>query len=155
MIGRLHAINGAKDVLAGVIFIAIGVAVFFLAQQYEIGTATRMGPGYFPALLGIVLAGLGATTFIRGIRAAAPDPIPVHRLEPLVLIFAGILAFSLLIGRAGLVVAAAVLIALACFRRLLSNPAEVLLTYLVLVSFAAGVFIYWFGMPIPVFWWDH
>jgi Tripartite tricarboxylate transporter TctB family len=150
MLGR---VNAPKDILAGLIFVAFGLGTFALARGYEIGTAVKMGPGYFPAAMGLVLAVIGLAAIVRGILSKAPDPITPHRLEPLALIFAGILAFSFLIERAGLVIAAAALIGIACLRRLRTNPLEVLIIYLVLTGFSALVFVEWFDMRLPLFWW--
>jgi hypothetical protein len=150
MIGRL---NAPKDLLAGAIFVAFGTATFFVARGYEIGTAVHMGPGYFPAAVGLVLMAIGVAAIIRGAISKTPDPISPHRLLPLVLIFAGVLAFSLLIERAGLVVASAALIGLACFERLRSKPLEVLIIYVTLTVFSAVVFVKLLGLQLPLFPW--
>jgi hypothetical protein len=149
----LVRVNAPKDLLAGLIFIAFGVGTFVLARDYEIGTAVEMGPGYFPAAMGLVLAAIGIGAIARGISRKTPDPITPHRIAPLLLVFAGILAFSFLIERAGLVVASAALIGIACFQRLLSRPLEVVIVYVVLTGFSALVFVHWFDMQMPLFWW--
>jgi hypothetical protein len=139
--------------VAGAIFAVAGVVFFAMSQQYDIGTATAMGPGYFPALLGICLTLLGLGSIVKGILAKHYDPIDAHSIEPLILILLSIVSFALLIERAGLVVATFVSIFLACFRRALSHPIEVFAVFLVLTTFNLIVFIYAFGMTIPVFWW--
>ena len=146
--------NGPKDIFAGLIFVAFGMITFALAQNYEIGTAVAMGPGYFPAAAGLVLSGIGGAAIARGLSRKTHDPVSRHRVEPLLLVFAAILAFSLLIETAGLFVAAAALIGISCFRRLLARPFEVLLTYLALTGFSALVFVGWFDMQLPLVWWD-
>ena len=108
---------------------------------------------YFPAARGLVLAIIGVAAIARGLTRADPDPIEPHRLEPLFLIFTGIVAFSLLVERAGLLVASAALIGIACYRRIFSHPWEVLITYVALTGFAALVFVVLFEMPMPLFWW--
>ena len=142
-----------KDIFAGLIFIAFGAGAFLHAHDYAVGTAVAMGPGYFPAAIGMVLAAIGVAAILRGLSRTTPDPITPHRIEPLILIFAGILAFSLLIERAGLLVASAALIALACFRRLRTKPLEVLIIYVVLTGFSAVVFVLLLGVQLPLFWW--
>lgn len=150
----LSRINGPKDVLAGLIFAVFGIGTFVVSHDYEMGTALEMGPGYFPAAVGLVLVVIGVSAIARGISRKAPDPITPHRLEPLFLVFASILAFSFLIERTGLVVAAAVLIGIACFRRLLTNPLEVFLVYAVLTGFSALVLVHWFNIQLQLFWWQ-
>ena len=149
----LSRLNGPKDILAGVIFIVFGIVTFVLAHNYEIGTAVEMGPGYFPATVGIVLALIGVAAIIRGVTRKTPDPITPHHIEPLILVFAGIMAFSFLIERAGLFPASAALIGIACFRRLIAKPLEVLIVYAALTTFSALVFVKWFDMQLPLFWW--
>jgi len=151
---RIRQINGVKEFYAGLIFIMIGIVAFVWAQEYEIGSATQMGAGYFPSVLGIVLVGLGAMSVVHGYRLKIPDPIPKHKLEPLFLILASIISFALLIDRTGLIVAIFVSVFLACFRRALTNPIEVFLTFVALAAFSAVVFVHLFGMIIPLFWWD-
>ena len=149
----LPRVNAPKDILAGSIFIVFGVGTFVLAHDYQIGTAVEMGPGYFPAAIGLVLALIGIAAIVRGVTRKIPDPITPHRIEPLILVFSGILAFSLLIERTGLVVASAALIGIACFRRLRSKPLEVFIIYSVLTGFSALVFVKWFDIQLPLFWW--
>ncbi|MGD9741024.1 MAG: tripartite tricarboxylate transporter TctB family protein [Dongiaceae bacterium] len=155
MLRRISQINGTKDFYAGLIYIAIGMVAFVWAHQYDVGSTTRMGPGFFPALLGLVLMGLGIASVIKGYWSRIPDPIPKYRLEPFFLILASIISFALLIDRAGLVVAIFVSVFIACFRRVLTNPLEVFLTFVALASFSGLVFIHLFGMVIPLFWWSR
>jgi hypothetical protein len=147
-------INRPKDLLAGAIYIACGVLTFLWAQKYPIGTATRMGPGYFPALLGIVLTLFGIAATAKGLIAEARDPLPRHDVAPLVMMVAAVVSFALLIERAGLVLAIAVCLAFACYRRIRTNPLEVLLLFVGLTAFSVVVFVQLIGMPIPLFWWD-
>ncbi|MEI9803418.1 MAG: tripartite tricarboxylate transporter TctB family protein [Pseudolabrys sp.] len=91
----------------------------------------------------------------EGLRAKVIDPIPSHKIEPLFLMILSIVSFGLLIDRAGLVVATFVCLFFACFRRVFTNPIEVFLTYSVLTIFNILVFIYAFGMTIPIFWWEN
>ena len=64
-------IRSQSDFWSGVLFVAIGVTVVVLAQDYRLGTAARMGPGYFPTLLGGLLALLGLTLACRRWRKMA------------------------------------------------------------------------------------
>ena len=83
-----RAINAPKDILAGLIFIAFGAGTFVLAHDYEIGTAVQMGPGYFPAAIGLVLAAIGVAAIVAGHQSqdprsdhAASDRAPDPRLR--------------------------------------------------------------------------
>ncbi len=151
---RVSQINGKKNFYAGLIYIAIGLLAFFWSQEYDIGTAAHMGPGYLPALLGLVLLAVGTISVIVGYRSRTPDPIQKYKLEPLFLILASIISFGLLIDRVGLIAAIFVAVFFACFRRLLTHPVEVFLTFAGLAVFCGVVFIYLFGMVIPLFAWN-
>lgn len=145
-------LNRPKDLYAGAIFIAIGAIAFAGAQQYEIGTASQMGPGYLPAAVGIILVALGALGVLNGIRIAIPDPIESRALEPFILVVLSVVAFALLIDPAGLILAMLALVLIACFRRAISHPLEVLLTYIGLTSFSVALFSYGLNMQMPLWW---
>ena len=64
---------GIKDILSGLIFLGFGAAFGYAATGYPLGTAFRMGPGYFPLVLAGVLALLGVAIVVKGVTAAAAD----------------------------------------------------------------------------------
>ncbi len=65
----MRFVRSPKDFLAGLLFIAVGIAAIVLATNYTLGTAARMGPGYFPRILGILMIALGAILALRSLRA--------------------------------------------------------------------------------------
>jgi len=144
-------INAAKQFYAGLIYVCVGLAGFFLAQRYQMGTATRMGPGYFPALISLILAAIGCGSLLQGLTSKTSDPIPHHKIFPLFLVLGSVVAFALLIERAGLVVAISTSVFIACAPRLRTHPFEVFLTAAFLSAFCAIVFVYAFSMTIPLF----
>ncbi len=93
--------SGLTELLAGLMFIAIGGLALFLGRDYPIGTALDMGPGYIPRVVSFGLMGMGAIGVVRG--ALARDwrrfDLPIW---PMVWVGVAIIAFALLIGRAGL-----------------------------------------------------
>ena len=66
-------LKNAKDFWSGVMFIAFGLFFAVFARQYDLGTAARMGPGYFPTMLGLLLMAIGAFIAFRGLRTEAED----------------------------------------------------------------------------------
>ena len=64
-------IRDRKDVAAGLLFAAIGLATAIVASEYPLGTMRSIGPGYFPIMIGIVLALLGAGVAYQGISFSA------------------------------------------------------------------------------------
>jgi hypothetical protein len=84
-----------KDILAGAIFIAFGLAFALGSLGYEIGTPLNMGPGYLPLALGLLLAGLGGMIIVKGFIAGSDEPIGVIEWRAVVLITAALLFFGI------------------------------------------------------------
>lgn len=93
-------IKQAKDFYAGLLFLLAGSAFAWGATSYTVGRAARMGPGYFPLMLGILLALLGAVMMLKALlsRTAPADPIGPWAWKPLVFIIAANLVFGVLLG---------------------------------------------------------
>jgi len=70
-------ITNGKDFWAGLMFIAFGVAFMWVAQNYAMGTSVRMGPAYFPTVLGGLLAVLGAVVLFRAFVSKIENPLAV------------------------------------------------------------------------------
>ncbi len=70
-------ITNGKDFWAGLMFIAFGLGFMFVAQNYAMGNAVRMGPAYFPTVLGGMLAVLGAAVFLRAFVSKIEHPLRV------------------------------------------------------------------------------
>lgn len=141
-----------KDALAGGVFILAGTIAFVAAQQYEVGTANHMGPGYLPALMGVVLVILGAFSLLTALRSRQPEPLERTSLEPFVLVVTGVVAFALLIDTAGFFVALFALIFIACYRHARKHPVEAFAIYLGLAAFCVGVFRFALDLPLPLGW---
>lgn len=92
-------INSQKDFWSGAMFIVFGVAFAWGASNYTIGTGARMGPGYFPLMLGVLLAVLGAAIALKAlaIETSDGDPIGKWAWRPLVLVLSSVVAFGVLI----------------------------------------------------------
>lgn len=140
-------IRSQKDFWCGVLFLAIGIAFMLIARNYRFGTAARMGPGFFPAMLGGLLAVLGLTLSIPAL-ARDGDAFPRLHLRPLLTILIGIVIFALVLQPLGFVLSAAILV-LVCgladpeLRFVESAGLAVLLT-----AFCVGVFVALLGLPL-------
>src|SRR4051812_5494262 len=66
---NLDIIRNNKDFWAGLMLIAVGVAAVILARDYPFGSALRMGPGYFPIVLGGLLTLFGLSLIVQGLRS--------------------------------------------------------------------------------------
>lgn len=93
-------IKSQKDFLSGVMFVCVGLAFAIGATNYTIGSGARMGPGYFPLVLGVLLAIGGAIVIFGALsfNTSGGDPIGHIAWKPLVLIIGANLVFGLLLG---------------------------------------------------------
>jgi hypothetical protein len=149
-----------KKLLAGLIFAAIGFSVAAAATRFNLGTMTRIGPGGFPLLIGIVLGILGlahvATAFALrdgGVSGSAVSGWAVSSWDgrATLLIPLSAIVFAVTIDPLGLVPA----IIAAVFVAALANPkfrlAEAIVLCLALAIFGAGLFVYGLNLPFTLF----
>ena len=89
-----------RDALAGLMFIAVGCLAIFMSRNFSYGGALRMGPGYFPLMLGILMAVLGAVITIKALVVKTPDgdKIGSWAWKPLFFVIAANLIFGVLLG---------------------------------------------------------
>jgi hypothetical protein len=142
---------GIKDILSGLIFVGFAAAFGYAATGYELGTAFRMGPGYFPLVLAGLMALLGVLIVAKGVTAAAAEgeigPVPWRGV---VLILAALVYFGAGIRGLGLVPSlfgAALLSALASRS---NGPVSALVIALALTLLCIMIFHYGLGLPVPL-----
>ena len=149
----MNRIANNADFWAGVMFILFGAAAVYMSRDYPMGSAMRMGPGYFPTYLGILMIlfglGIGAKGILKG-----SDEIGPWAFKPIIVLSLGVLAFGFLIEKVGFVPSLIALIVITSLSgREKIRWLEVLLVTIVLVAGAVGVFIYGIGLPYQLFWW--
>jgi hypothetical protein len=142
-------IRAQKDFWSGLMFLAFAAVAMVAASGYSLGSAGRMGPGYFPLLLGGVLAFLGAILVARSLLVEGEHGGKLTLL-PLLIIAAGVLAFGLLIERLGLVVSLIIVTLVSAAASRESRPLEVALLAALLTGFSVGVFVYALRLPLPL-----
>jgi Tripartite tricarboxylate transporter TctB family len=93
-------IKSQKDFFSGLMFLIVGLAFAIGAYSYGMGDGARMGPGYFPRLLGIIMAILGGVIIFESLTIATPDgeKIGSWAWKPLAYILGANLAFGVLLG---------------------------------------------------------
>ena len=93
-------IKSQKDFFSGLMFMGVGVAFAWGATTYNVGTGARMGPGYFPLLLGILLALIGAIITFKAttVETQDGDRIGKWAWKPLFFILAANFTFGILLG---------------------------------------------------------
>lgn len=93
-------IKSQRDFWAGLMFIAVGIGFSWGATRYNVGEAARMGPGYFPLVLGVVLAALGAFIIFEALVVETEDGEPVGKWawRPLGFVIGANVLFGILLG---------------------------------------------------------
>ena len=142
-------IHNNKDIWAGAMLIATGAASIFIARDYPFGSAFRMGPGYFPSVLGGILVLFGLSLLVRGLRSSEQitGGWPLRALIMLPLSF---VLFGFLMDRAGFVPALAVLIFGSAGASSEFKLAEVIWLTVTLTALSVGIFIKGLGLPYPL-----
>lgn len=138
-----------KDIFAGLIYIAFGLAAILLARGYEIGSATRMGPAYFPTVLGGLLALIGAISLVRGLIIPGA-PLARFAWRPLAIVIGASVLFGLLLRPAGLVPAILSLVIVGALASRRFRLVPTLLLAAGLAAFSALVFVKGLGVPAPL-----
>lgn len=139
-----------KDFHAGLIFVVIGlIALVIAARNYAFGHAMRMGPGYFPAVLGALLALVGLAIVMRSFTTPGTEIGPVA-WRPLALIILSLVLFGYLVKPFGLVLAIAVLVFVGARGSSEFRWQEVTLLAASLGAFSVAAFVWGLGLPFPV-----
>jgi hypothetical protein len=158
-------IGHVKNFWGGVLFAAIGLTFAVIARGipigdpplltgYAMGTPARMGPGFFPFYLGVILFALGVLIAITGFRA--PDlgedsAFPKYHWKPILYVLGATVLFGIILKPTGMLIAGFLLVVIAS----MGNPEkfqtrDVILLALGLVIFCAGVFVWGLKLPIPL-----
>lgn len=146
-------IRDPRDAIAGTLFIAFGLAGGAIALSYPLGSAMRMGAGYFPLLVSVALTLLGAVIVLRSLswRLVERDALgALFVLRPALCIAAGVLAFALLVPVLGLLLATLAMTLLSGYARPQVRFAEQLALGLALAGFGGLVFAWGLGLQLPV-----
>jgi hypothetical protein len=162
-------INRNKDVWSGVLLMGIGGTAIYIARDYTFGTALRMGPGYFPIVLGSILVLFGLYFFCSGLvrseKIEGSSSMRALLIVPLSLALFGIFMDppgwltshipDVLEGHipTGFVPALFVLILGSAMASTEFRFVEVLLFSILLTALCAGVFIYGLGLPYELVVW--
>jgi putative tricarboxylic transport membrane protein len=144
-----------RDFLAGLLFSAVGLAVVVVAwSHYPIGTTAAMGPGYFPTMLGGILAAFGL--YIMGRGVIRPALIEGRwAIRPLLLITVGVIAFGFVMDHFGMVPALLALFFISALGGHEFKFTEVVVLSAVMLVIAWGIFIYGLGVPFRLFVWGY
>jgi hypothetical protein len=138
-----------KDFWAGMMLVVIGAAAMFIARDYRFGSALRMGPGFFPAILSGILIAFGVCIMAVGLRSGEKIQDRLS-LRALVLLPLSLLLFGILMERAGFIPAMVVLVFVSAAAGREFRFVEVLLLTVTLTVASAALFIWGLGLPYPL-----
>ena len=142
-------IQSKKDFYAGLLFTFFGAFTLLAARRYPVGTASRMGAGYFPYMLGGALAIIGLFIVVRALWARG-EPINPWSLRPLLLVTGAVVGFALLVRPLGLILATLTMIITSSLGNTESRIGEVAVLCLVLVGMAVVLFAWGLGIPFNI-----
>jgi len=145
----MAVVRSPKDFIAGLMFVALGIGAIFLAANYTLGTAARMGPGYFPRILGMLMIVLGAILTLRSLRLQGA-PLPGWKSRPVVVVLGSTIVFGLIVNHAGLALSTILLVVMASAASHEFRPKEALISGILLAILAVGVFVIGLKLQIGI-----
>jgi hypothetical protein len=151
MFGELNTVQRfvTKDFLSGLMFVVFGLAALYFGQHLALGTTVRMGPGYVPRMLSLILLALGVLVCIVALVSGS-EPVERPKWKPITLITIGIVCFALLFERAGLIPALVVLVTISSLAGEEFKLVEVIGNIVALSILCTVVFKVGLGMNISV-----
>lgn len=138
---------------AGLLFIAIGLLFLFTSVSYPIGVASKMGPGYFPVLLSVVLICLGVVNIVKSIIHLNVDTVTGLSVKPLFFVLFANIVFGILLPKVGFVLSTITLVAIAS-QSSKATIKEVLILSMILATTSSVIFIGMLSMPFKLFPWS-
>jgi len=138
-----------KDFWTGLLYIFFGASAIIIARDYNMGTAVRMGPAFFPTILGAVLAVIGAIAVIRSFIVPG-TPISRFSFKGLGLVTVSVVVFGFLVRGVGLVVALPLFVIISAYASTRFRWRTTLIMAAGLTVFCALVFVKGLGIPLPI-----
>jgi hypothetical protein len=145
----MQKIRAGKDFWSGIMFIAFAAVGFCLGRNYAIGSAGEMGPGFFPVMLSLILAGLGLILVARAVMTG-DHPIRSFTLWPLLWLVLGVIAFGFAITKLGLVICVLMTVGFAALAGRESGFVESIILASALAGLSLGIFHYALRLPLPL-----
>ena len=144
-------LKNPKDFWSGVMFAAIGFAfaIIVQAQEYPMGSAARMGPGYFPFVLGIILGLLGVAIIVESF-ATSGEAVSKFAWRPLIWVLGAFVVFGLTAKLLGLAIAIVLLVVISSYGGHEFKLKEVLISSVILATGSVAVFVWGLKLPFQI-----
>lgn len=144
-------IKNQKDFWAGIMFIVFGLFFAGFGSQYTIGTATRMGPGYFPTSLGVIVILIGAALSLNSLSAkAGAAKIEKFHFPTIFLVLGSVVVFGLLLKPLGLVLSLFLLVVISSYASHEFALKPTLINALALIFICLVVFVWILNLRLPL-----
>ena len=146
-------IKSQRDFLSGLMFLIVGIVFAIGATNYSMGTSARPGAGYFPLILSVLMALLGAVVLFKAltIETEGGDPVGPIAWRPLIVIVASIAGFGVTLPLLGMLAAVPLLIVMVSFAGDEFSWKGVVINSVVLTAFAWFVFVWGLKLTIPLY----
>ena len=145
-------IRNQRDFGAGIMYMVIGLFFAIVATNYSMGTAAKMGPGYFPFYLGILMFLLGVLVAVKAFSAkAAIESIPKFNWRIIAQITGAVVLYGLLLPRLGFLIAVVVLVFVAASASKEFTWKGTAINAAFLVTFTYSVFVLGLKLQFPLF----
>lgn len=138
-----------RDFFSGLFLIVTGIIAMYMSRDYPMGSALRMGPGYFPTVLGGITVVFGVYVMIKGIMNN--EKINGNwSLRALIILPASTWVFGWMMDEVGFIPALVVLVYTSALAGREFKFVEVTIAMVVLTASCTGLFIYGLGLPYPL-----
>ncbi|HMS80423.1 MAG TPA: tripartite tricarboxylate transporter TctB family protein [Burkholderiaceae bacterium] len=143
-------IRNHRDFWAGVLFIVTGLLFMVLSRQYQLGTAAKMGPGYFPTILGGMMALLGLM-ILAGAMGSRAQELRVEKvdLKSNFLVLLAVAVYAATLPSLGFIVSLVLLIVISSIASHEFNLKTTLISSVVLLVFSWLVFVKGLELQFP------
>ncbi|MBD8688826.1 tripartite tricarboxylate transporter TctB family protein [Rhizobium skierniewicense] len=145
-------IRNGRDFVGGVTMICVGLPFLWFGRELEVGDSFRMGPGYFPTMLSLILLAIGAMIIVQSLMVDAEDSEPdVWNWKAYSLVIAAPVGFGLLLSGLGLAPTIVLLIAGVGAASRYANWRHSILLGLFLAVCSVLVFTKLLSLPVSAF----
>lgn len=146
-----NPIRKPRDFWSGAVFFGLGVFAALTAVDFGLGSARKMGPGYFPLALGMLLAVIGFALIARSLVGHREPPLPAFKWAPLAIVIGAVVVFGLIVRGAGLVPAVFLIAVTSASASRSFRPGPAILVGLGAAFFSWALFVFALGLPLAAF----
>ena len=141
--------RNAKDFWTGLIYLFVGSGALIVSRDYDMGTAVKMGPAYFPTILSVLLMGIGIISVLRSFLKSG-SPVGAVAWKGIVLILASTLLFGVVVRGAGVLIALPILVIVSASASARFSWKTSLAEAVGITVFCIVVFLKGLGVPLPI-----